>query len=95
MKNMKELCICRDRKYCNVIQHDISFLNSLFRFFLRQQTECTLDYSAVEDAKRTQRKYNIMKLLCYEPNRCRYIVSEQINIFPKFLRLELTENSFV
>ncbi|CRK89191.1 CLUMA_CG002951, isoform A [Clunio marinus] len=40
---MKKLCICRDP----------------FSFFfgsVRQQTECTLDYNTVEDAKRTERK---------------------------------------
>lgn len=56
--NMKELCICGDRKYCNVIQHNISYFKQRFRF-QRQQTECTLDYNAAKDAT-TNSKENKM-----------------------------------
>lgn len=31
-KNMKELCICRARKYCDVIQHNISLFKQYFPF---------------------------------------------------------------
>lgn len=48
-KNIKKLCICGDRKYCNVIQHNKSFFKQHFRF-VRQQTECTLHYNGGEDA---------------------------------------------
>lgn len=57
---MKELCIRRDRKYCNVIQQEISLFKQRFSVFLlpllRQPTECTLDYNIAESARMDSKK---------------------------------------
>lgn len=74
VKNMKELCFCRDRKYCSVIQHNISLFKQHFPFFLasqRQQTEYALDYNAARRCKTDSKENKIWN----------FYVSSQIDVY--------------
>lgn len=106
MENMKELCIRRDRKYCNVIQQEISLFKQRFPLFfgstLRQPTECTLDYNAPENAGRTQKKikyYESFMFLAKFERRCISRVCANKLSSPRFQflskpRLRLITNSW-
>jgi hypothetical protein len=102
-ENMSELCIFQgaDRKYCSVIQGDISLFKQHFPLFplswrtpkRRQPTalHIRLQYCRIRTPRKGLR--NIMKVSCCEPRRSRHVVSEQIK-FLSFPLADRREDSF-
>lgn len=79
VKNMKELCIFRDRKYC-ILYQNISLFNSISRFSCFSATANRMYITMLQgDAKRTQKKIKYETFMFRLRAKQMYIVSLQIN----------------